>query len=184
MQMTATEPNVDVTQELGPLLRYAMALTRDRSEAEELVQDALVRAFAKRETYDPSRSLRAWLFAILHNVFVSGRRRRHAEQRRHSTAARQNPVDTPPDQEHAAELMQVQAAFAALSAEHRAVLHLIAVEGWSYQDAASALEIPIGTVMSRLSRARAGLRALLNDEPAAGHGTRPYLRIVGGSDEP
>jgi RNA polymerase sigma-70 factor (ECF subfamily) len=180
--MTESVPALDVTPQLGPLLRYARALTRDAAEAEDLVQDTLVRALAKHRTYDPGRSLRAWLFSILHNTFVSQRRRRLAERRRDTAAARSAPLEAAPEQEHAAELRQVQAAFGALPDAHRAVLHLVAVEGWSYQDAAQVLEVPVGTVMSRLSRARAGLRALLDSDAPPERGARPHLRIVGGSD--
>jgi RNA polymerase sigma-70 factor (ECF subfamily) len=165
----------DVLAHVPQMLRYARALARDPAEAEDLVQGALERAHARRATFRDGEDLGAWLLAIVHNVFVSGARRNRARTARETAAARDATVASEPPQEHAADLMLVQAAFARLSAEHRAVLHLVTVEGLSYPEAAAALDVPIGTVMSRLSRARAALRdALGQPRPAT-----PRLRIVG-----
>jgi RNA polymerase sigma factor (sigma-70 family) len=91
---------------------------------------------------------------------------------------------SPPEQEGRVRLQQVQAAFLRLPAEQRAALHLVAIEGLSYQEAANALGIPVGTLMSRLGRARATLRGFEagSDLAPPSEGKRPSLRIVGGSD--
>lgn len=175
--------------------RYARSLTRDESAADDVVQDALLAALEKRHGFRAGGSRRGWLLAIVHNIFISARRRKQAEARRDLRFAETLLHQLEPDQEYAACLTQVARAFAALPEHHRAILHLIAVEGQSYQDAAAILDIPIGTVMSRLSRARAALRRAQGDEPApeiAGEdrcddnlsrsddGSR--LKIVGGRD--
>ncbi|WHO37401.1 sigma-70 family RNA polymerase sigma factor [Sphingobium sp. AP49] len=160
---------------LPALMRYARRLTGNESDAEDLVQDALVRAYANVDKYERGRPLRIWLFSILHNVFVSGTRRAAVRERfRADVVAQADPVEAP-TQEQSVRLHQIEAALAALPEEQQAVLHLVAVEGLSYQDAAVAIGIPIGTLISRLSRARARLRALEDGMPAA----RPaQLRIV------
>ncbi|MCR5878154.1 sigma-70 family RNA polymerase sigma factor [Phenylobacterium sp. J367] len=178
--MSRKSESLDVVQHLPQMLRYARALVRDASAAEDLVQSALERAHARRATFRDGADLRAWLLAILHNAFVSAERSRRAAAARDAAAARTAPVAAEPVQEHAADLQLVQAAFRRLSPEHRAVLHLVAVEGLSYPVAAAALEIPVGTVMSRLSRARAALRAELGGAEAP---ARPRLRLVGGEDD-
>ena len=80
--MSNRDQGDDVVGQLGPLLRYAHALTRDETQAEDLVHDALVRAYERRSTFRLGGNLRAWLFSVLHNTFVDGRRRRAAELRR------------------------------------------------------------------------------------------------------
>jgi len=165
-------PSVDVAAHLDSLRRYARALTRDEAAADDLVQEALLRALERAGTYRPGGSLRAWLAGIVHNRFVSGRRRQAAEARRDQTFADFRDTSVEGDQEHAAQLALVAARFDALPAPQRAALHLVAVEGLSYQEAATALDVPIGTIMSRLSRARAALRA--------GEARVPTLRMVRG----
>jgi RNA polymerase sigma factor (sigma-70 family) len=123
-------------------------------------------------------SLKAWLLTILHRLFLDGQRRQAAERRRDAkledlgtTGAGQG------DQEQAVYLSEVAARFAALPDEQRAVLHLVGVEGLTYHEASLALEAPIGTIMSRLSRARAALR---KGEALAPEVAR--FLIVGGKD--
>jgi RNA polymerase sigma-70 factor (ECF subfamily) len=177
----------DVIGLLGPLRRYARALTRDETTAEDLVHDALVRAFERRSTFHLGGNLRAWLFAILHNTFVDGRRRRVAEARREEAVAGSLDVAVPASQETSIHLEQVRRAFAILPEEQRAVLHLVAIEGLPYQEAAHALGIPVGTLMSRLGRARAALRSFEEarpaDRPRLPSPARPKLRIVGGDND-
>lgn len=177
---------MDVIGLLGPLRRYARSLTRDESQAEDLVQDALVRAYERRGTFRPGGNLRGWLLSILHNTFIDDRRRHAAEARRTQSLAEQTEASAPADQDTRVRLRQIQQAFLGLPDEQRAALHLVAIEGLSYQEAAAALDIPIGTLMSRLGRARAALRAFEagHELPGATPGKpRPNLRIVGGSRE-
>ncbi|MCA0209293.1 MAG: sigma-70 family RNA polymerase sigma factor [Proteobacteria bacterium] len=162
--------------DVAAMRRYARSLTRDRDDADDVVQDALVRAIERQATYQESRDRRRWLFAIVHNVFVSGTRREAAEARRNDRFAEMQVAHSDASQEHHARLGEIARSFAALPEHHRAVLHLTAVEGLSYQECADVLGVPVGTIMSRIARARAALRQ--QDERQA----EPALRIVGGRD--
>ena len=182
MQKSST---FDVLGQLAALRRYARALTRDEADAEDLVQDALLRAYEKRSGFDPERGesvqgLRGWLFSILHNVFIDRRRARRAEVERESDLAENGPMAGEPAQEHHVRLAQIRDAFMVLPEEQRSALHLVAIEGLGYAEAAAALGIPQGTLMSRLSRARTALRAVEDGTAAGG---RPRLKLVGGPDE-
>ena len=159
--------------ELIPRLRhYARALTGDRTVADDLVQDTLERAWSKLHLYRRGTDLRAWLFTVMHNVYVNQRR-----------AARPSVLlddDMPELAQPAREtdtlmLRDLDAAIRRLPPDQREVLLLVALEDMSYSEAADALEIPIGTVMSRLARAREKLRAMLSGLPPGG-GTQ--LKIV------
>ncbi len=157
----------DVEAAIPSLRRYALALTRNPDAADDLVQDCLERALDKRSLWRPTGAVRTWLFAILHNRFVSDRRR---DERRGVMAeidgalepeAVDNPVAT-------VALREVGAALEALSVEQRTALLLVAVEGLTYGEAASVLGVPAGTVMSRVARARRGLQQqLAGDVPLA-----------------
>jgi RNA polymerase sigma-70 factor, ECF subfamily len=177
---------MDVVGLLGPLRRYARSLTRDESQAEDLVQDTLVRAYERRSSFRPGGNLRGWLLSILHNTFIDGRRRHAADIRRARYIAEHAELTAPADQEGRVRLQQIRQAFLSLPEEQRSALHLVAIEGLSYQEAATTLDIPVGTLMSRLGRARAALRAFEagSDHPQSASGKpRPNLRLVGGARE-
>ncbi|WP_445504441.1 sigma-70 family RNA polymerase sigma factor [Microvirga sp. G4-2] len=175
---------MDVIGLLGPLRRYARSLTRDETQAEDLVQDTLVRAYERHGSFRSGGNSKGWLLSILHNTFIDGRRRRMAEARRLEQVAAVSEMAAPPAQDSQVRLQQVQAAFLQLPDEQRAALHLVAIEGLPYQEAADALGIPVGTLMSRLGRARATLRGFEAGTHLAppAEDQRPRLRIVGGSD--
>lgn len=166
----------DVVALLPALMRYARALTRDESNAEDLLQDALVRAHERHSSFRSDGSLKHWLLAIVHNSFVSGWRRRRTEDAGRANATAIAADHQPAGQERSAYLNQIARRFDALPDSQRETLHLVAVEGLTYQQAADALAVPVGTIMSRLSRARAALRRE-DDEAVARN-----LRIVGGQD--
>ena len=183
--MKPAPPSDDVISELGLLRRYARSLTRDRDDAEDLVQDTLLRALERRASFRTGGNLRGWLLAILHNVFVDGRRSRTAARGREAEVVALTPQAAPAGQEEAVRLGQIRAAFFHLPEEQRAALHLVAIEELDYQAAADVLGVPIGTLMSRIGRARAALRALeagpdLQKSPVPG---RARLTLVGGADE-
>lgn len=166
----------DVLGQLGALRRYARSLTRDGTDAEDLVHDALVRAYERRDTFRlGGGNLRAWLFSILHNTFVDGARRRKSEAARIEQAGHVADGTLEAPQEHSIRLAQVRDAFLNLPEEQRAALHLVAIEGLSYRQAAETLGVPIGTLMSRIGRARAALREM-EESPSA---RVNHLRIVG-----
>jgi len=194
--MTQDRSRFNVVGQLPALRRYARALTRDAVQAEDLVHDALVKAYEKRASFRPGRNLRSWLLSILHNHFIDRVRKERAEVLRLTGAKEIAETAAPPEQDHNVRLAQVAQAFMALPDEQRSALHLVAIEGLSYQEAAATLGIPTGTLMSRLGRARAALRAF--EEGSAGepvvktlkpqpsppaHGRPDHLRVVGGSDE-
>ena len=132
------------------------------------MQDALVRAYERQGSFRAGGNLRGWLLSIMHNTFIDGRRRHLAEARRLEQAAATIETAVPAEQESRIRLQQIQAAFMSLPDDQRAALHLVAVEGLSYQEAATALGVPIGTLMSRLGRARAALRAYEAGSSSAG----------------
>ncbi|TKT69925.1 sigma-70 family RNA polymerase sigma factor [Aquamicrobium sp. LC103] len=175
--MNTSRSRFDVIGQLGALRRYARSLTRDGADAEDLVQDALVRAYERRSSFRAGGNMRAWLLSILHNAFIDRARSRRSEAARLERVAEVTPQSLDAPQDHAVRLAQVRAAFMCLPEEQRAALHLVAIEGLSYQQAADMQAVPVGTLMSRIGRARAALRAL-EDEPDEA----PSLRIVGGHD--
>jgi RNA polymerase sigma-70 factor (ECF subfamily) len=146
------------------LRRYARALINNRDLADDLVQDTLERALSRTERFQAGTDLRAWLFTIMHNVFAN-------QVRKVSMRAVHVSVDDDnvPESELAVqvsptrtlEVRDLDYALQRLPAEQREVVLLVGLEEMSYADAALALEIPIGTVMSRLSRGRERLRALM-----------------------
>ena len=161
------------------LRRYARVLTRDVARADDLVQDTLTRAIERQELFRQRTrpdDLRAWLFTIMHNLFVSDLRRDAGAALRDDDAETgQIPAPaTDPDLRK-----DLAAGFARLAVEHREVLMLVAVEGLSYADAAATLHVPIGTVMSRLSRARLRLAQFLAGEmPSMPPTGEPMLRVI------
>ncbi|RKK01032.1 sigma-70 family RNA polymerase sigma factor [Pseudoroseomonas wenyumeiae] len=172
----------DVTAHLVPMGRYARALTRHAEDAEDLVHTALLRAYERRATFRRGENLRTWLFAILHNSFIDGWRRRNAENARIAAVGSLATPHAEPGQDHALHLREIFEAYLALPEPQRAAFHLVALEGLSYAEAAEILDVPAGTVMSRLSRAREMLRQMdAGEAPPARH---PQLRVVGGSHDP
>ena len=147
------------------LRRYAVALVGDRAAADDLVQDTLERALNKFHLWRRGTDLRAWLFTVMHNVFVNQLR-----SRREYLALEGEALELPVRPTHDAQLeaRDVMRALARLPAEQREVLLLVVLEDLSYEEAATALGVPIGTVMSRLSRGREKLRALMEGLPASG----------------
>ncbi len=156
-----------VLSELEVLYRVARRLTRSTTEAEDLVQDALLRAYRGFDGFD-GRYPRAWLLTILRNTHYNRLRKRRPDLLDDEVAQRlpDQGVDGRQDGTSERALHDqfdplVRDAIAALSANHRAVVALVDLDGLSYQEAADLLEVPVGTVMSRLHRARRKVRAHL-----------------------
>jgi RNA polymerase sigma-70 factor (ECF subfamily) len=170
----------DIRTHLPALRRYALVLTRDPDQAQDLVQEALLRALAGASTWSPKRALLPWLLAILHNTHVSRQRRRSVETEFAEQTARLSPAIIGPPQLERVHFAQTMTALMQLPEEQREVLVLTAIEGLSYKDAADVLGLPIGTLMSRLRRAREALRtASGRDEPSTERTTtRRALRLV------
>lgn len=161
-----------ILAELPRLRRYARAMLGDRAAADDLVQDTLERAWSRISQWRPGSDLRAWLFGIMHNLRVDQLRRGGLP----ITSLDEDEVaDVPvrPTQSDLLEVMDLETALRQLPDEQREILLLVALEEMSYADIAALLGIPIGTVMSRLSRGRERLRLVMEGrQPVAG------LRVV------
>jgi RNA polymerase sigma-70 factor (ECF subfamily) len=148
--------------EIPRLRRYAFALARNMSRADDLVQDTLVRAIAKQTSWQCGTNLRAWLFTIMHNQNVNDVRRRVREGAAVEVDNEWLFPIAPNDPTAALSLRDLDRALARISEEHRQVILLIGLEGTSYGEAASILDVPIGTIRSRLSHGRESLRTLMD----------------------
>lgn len=144
---------------LPRLRRYARMLTGDRARADDLVQDAVERALERESTFRSGSELRPWLFSLMHNLFVDGVRRRDAVDWAADTE--DMPEATAPRAADPAEMRDIRAALEKLPVDQREILLLVAVEGLRYREAAETLGLPIGTVMSRLARAREKMQEIL-----------------------
>ncbi|MBI2752236.1 MAG: sigma-70 family RNA polymerase sigma factor [Betaproteobacteria bacterium] len=147
------------------LRRYARALVGERTAADDLVQDTLERALNKFHLWKRGTDLRAWLFTVMHNLHVN-----QIRGRRELVGLDEEALEIPVRATHdtALEARDLERALMRLSAEQREVLLLVVLEDMSYEEAAATLGIPIGTVMSRLSRAREKLRTLVEGLPVSG----------------
>lgn len=149
-----------IAREIPRLRRYALVLADNPDAADDLVQDCLERAIRKRHLWKRRGSIRAWLYRILFNVFAN-------QKTFHSRVRRQVPLENirpgpaePARQEHRVACLDIADAMRMLPHDQRAAIALTAIEDLSYEEAAAALDIPIGTLRSRLSRGRERLRAL------------------------
>lgn len=159
-----------IVAEIPRLRRYARALTGRSDAADDLVQDTVERALEKGRFLLPARDVRPWLFSIMHNLHVDGCRR---DGRIDFCDDDELPVQVQrADQDDALELRDLEHALALLPLDQREVLLLVGLEELSYAEVARALNIPSGTVMSRLSRARNRLKAILAGD------TTPLLKVV------
>ena len=147
------------------LRRYAYALAGNREEADDLVQECLTRAIAKQRPWSQIHNTRAYLFSILHNVNVD---RLSGRARSGPTVALElveNVLSSPAIQDSALRVRDLERALRLLPDDNRRVVLLVGLEGMSYREVADTLDIPVGTVMSRLSRGREQLRKLMSAEP-------------------
>lgn len=152
-------------QHIPRLRRYARALVGDRYAADDLVQDTLERAWNKLHLWREGSDMRAWLFAIMHNVFVNQVRSRRQDIERNMEELPVVPVRA--TQGQSLELIDMEKALMMLSDEQREVVLLVGVEQLTYEETSRALSVPVGTVMSRLSRARERLRQITSGEAPA-----------------
>jgi RNA polymerase sigma-70 factor (ECF subfamily) len=175
--MAAAFGAADLEAVVPRLRRYARALTGTREAADDLTQDALERAWQKRALWQPGTDLRAWMFTIMHNVFVNGTRKGRPTVSLEDLAMEDSRPAAGTSVETGIVLGELARSLALLPEEQREVLLLVGLEQFSYAEASEMLGVPIGTVMSRLSRARERLRLLL-DAGGGGTGRPAALRRV------
>lgn len=154
-----------ILAEIPRLRRYARAMLGNRAAADDLVQDTLERAWVRLSQWRVGSDLRAWLFSIMHNLRVDQLRRPAVP----TQSMDEDDVGTPTraTQTDALEVRDIESALSQLPDEQREVLLLVALEEMSYAEIAEALAIPVGTVMSRLSRGRERLRQIMDGQPPA-----------------
>ncbi len=171
-----TEFRARIEEEIPRLRRYARALTRNGSRCDDLVQDTLVRAFAKEHLWQSGSNMRAWLFTIMHNQNVNSVRSAIREGMTVDIEEQSSNLVATTDPTVARQLHELDRALAQVPEEQRQVILLVGLEGMSYEDAAAILDIPVGTVRSRLSRGRDALRMLMGmGERTAKPGTNSRL---------
>ena len=153
---------VQITACIPRLRRYARALVGDRAAADDLIQETLERAWARISQFRVGTDMRAWMFSIMHNLHLN-----QARGKRESESFDDETVEIPvrATQGDGLEIRDLERALRELPVEQREILLLVALEDLSYEEVAGTLGIPLGTVMSRLSRARERLRVLMNGLP-------------------
>jgi RNA polymerase sigma-70 factor, ECF subfamily len=152
-------------EQIPRLLRYARALTRNTERADDLVQDTLVRALAKQHLWQAGTNLRAWLFTLMHNQNVNNVRYGIREGQNIDVEEMSNVLAATTDPTASRQLYELNRALSQLAKEQRQAILLVGLEEFSYEETAAILNIPVGTVRSRLSRGRDQLRRLM-DMPA------------------
>ena len=155
----------EIEAEIPRLRRYARALTRDVAVADDLVQDCLTRALGKLHLWQKGTDLRAWLFTILHNQYVNYVRRSVREGAAVGLSETEPLLTRAPHQGHRLELRDLERAIAKLPEEQQSAILLVGLEGMRYEEVAAVLNVPVGTIRSRLSRGREALRKLVGIEP-------------------
>ena len=163
----------ELMEHVPRLRRYARALINNRDLADDLVQDTLERALGRTALFQAGTDLRAWLFTIMHNVFANQARKASVRAVHVSVdddSVSESEFAVASDQTRSLEMRDLDYALQRLPSEQREVVLLVGLEEMSYADVALALDIPIGTVMSRLSRGRERLRALMA-------GTQPGAKL-------
>jgi RNA polymerase sigma-70 factor (ECF subfamily) len=161
-----------LTLHVAALRRYANALEGNRAEADDLVQECLARAIARTKAWSEIRNVRAYLFTILHNLHVDRLSRGRTAGISVPLESVEHRLTTKPAQEEGLQIRDLQRALRVLPDDYRKAVLLVGLEGMSYQEAATTLGVPIGTVMSRLSRGRETLRQLMTKDAHA------KLRVV------
>ena len=163
---------LDLELHLASLRRYARSLLGTRADADDLVQDCLERAISKADRFQPGTNLRAWLFRIMHNLYIDKVRSQESRIERCAIEDVERVLSYPADQHITVEVRNVLEAVDELPPDQRSVLMMVALEGMKYVEVAEILGVPLGTVMSRLTRAREAVRAKL------GEGRKEPLRRV------
>lgn len=152
--------HADLEAQLPTLRAFARSLGRDAAHADDLVQETLLKAWANRDSYAPGTNLRAWLFTILRNTFYSSHRK-HRREVEDADGEHVGRLAVRPHQEHVLAMRDFETALATLPGDQREALILVGAAGLSYEEAAQICGVAVGTIKSRVSRARARLIDIL-----------------------
>lgn len=163
--------------EVPALRAFARSLTRNHTSADDLVQETILKAWTKLDSFEEGTNLRAWLFTILRNTFISMKRKGRYEVEDVDGAAAAQVIQIP-EQEGAIELAQFRGALAKLPDELREALVLVGGAGFSYEEAAAICSCPIGTIKSRVSRARRFLQRQLRGPQESAATKRNLPRVA------
>jgi len=155
-----TDPREELVTHLGPMRAFAMSLTRNSALADDMVQDALVKAWSNIEKFETGTNMRAWLFTILRNTYYSHHRKARREVS-DSDGELSATLTSKPDHDGRLQMRDFNTAFATLPDEQREALTLVGAGGFSYEEAAETCGVAVGTIKSRVNRARAKLTELL-----------------------
>ncbi|MEZ0259957.1 MAG: RNA polymerase sigma factor [Alphaproteobacteria bacterium] len=147
--------------EMARLRRFAMRLTRNNSDADDLVQSSLLRALQKRDLFKEGTNLFSWISRIMFNIFATQYRRTKKHETQYDPSFYIDNASIEPSQEASVDIATVSACMERLSRRHRDILLSVCVKGMSYEEVALEMDIPVGTVRSRLSRARSNLQEML-----------------------
>jgi RNA polymerase sigma-70 factor, ECF subfamily len=144
------------------LQKFALRLTRNKQNADDLLQSTCLRALEKSDYFQEGSNLFSWTSKIMYHIFVSDYRRKVRFETQYDPEPYLEKQSVLPQQDTNMELADVQRAMNSLTSEHRTILNVICIEGSNYQEASEILNIPVGTVRSRLSRARSSLQCILD----------------------
>lgn len=172
----------ELIQEMPKLRKFASKLTRNASESDDLVQSTLLRALEKADYFETGTDLFKWTSKVMYNIFVTEYRRKTKFESQYDPESYIENRAVEPDQQVKLEVKAVSKAMEQMSAEHKEILVMVCVKGMQYQEVADMLEIPVGTVRSRLSRARNQLIALMEGPASPNYGNNveevEYLRAA------
>jgi RNA polymerase sigma-70 factor (ECF subfamily) len=172
-----TEFKEQLVSAIPSLRAFALSMIRDRDKADDLVQEAITRAWTKQDRFEPGTNLMAWLFTILRNTFYSHYRKQGREVA-DPDGAYATRLKTRPEQQSHLDFKDMQAALQLLPSDQREALLLIAAEGLSYEEVAEITGVAVGTVKSRVNRARGRLAKLLAVEDDDDVGPDPVVKAV------
>lgn len=151
-----------IVTEMDKLFKFAMRLTRNNADAEDLLQNTVLRAYEKKHLFNEGSNVFSWTSKIMYHIFVSQYRRKVKFETQYDPDSYMDKQSIAADQDDKMMLREVGAAMQRLSPEHQEILVMVCVQGMQYEETANALNIPVGTVRSRLSRARTMLQTLLD----------------------
>jgi RNA polymerase sigma-70 factor (ECF subfamily) len=155
--------------EMEKLRRFALRLTKNNADADDLLQNTILRAYEKKHLFEENSNVFSWTSKIMYNLFVSGYRRKVKFESQYDPEPILEKTEIVSNQNDKILVQEVGEAMNKLSQDHRDILVMVCVQGMKYEETAEALNIPVGTVRSRLSRARSLLQDVINDETLA-HG--------------